>query len=367
MKFCFFGAYKEYYPRNTIIKKGLESQGAVILDCSLPPVFKFWIRYPLLLLKYLRFFRKHDFFFVPEFCQKDVPLAKFLSLLTGKKIIFDPLASRFETKIGDWKRKPPHSFSAWWNKKIDCMAFRLSDVILADTLFHRDYYLREYDISEEKIEVLPVGFDDEIFVLPSALPRRNKDSFSVLFYGSFLPLHGVDIIVKAAHELSSKDSSVDLRLVGSGQTLPLAKKLASELHLKNVCFEPWCPYRDLALKISSSDISLGIFGKTEKARRVVPHKIFQSMAMKIPVMTLRTPAAEEFFSHGENIYFCPEAQPEALAESILELKKDLGLRRKIAENGYHLVRENYSPEVIGQDLINIVKRKLSFFKNRENC
>jgi glycosyltransferase involved in cell wall biosynthesis len=353
MRLCFFGAYDPEYPRNSVIKKGLRLNGVEVSECWLPPKYKFWLRYPLLASRYLSSCTRYNVFFVPEFCQKDVPLAKILSLFSSKKIVFDPLAGRFETKIIDWKRKPLDSWQARLNFKIDYWAFRLSDLILADTQAHKDYFCQQYRLPSEKIEVLPVGFDDDLFRPSTTAKKENR--FTVLFFGSFLPLHGVDCILEAAKIVFSVDPSIQFKLVGSGQTLLLAKDLASKLGLSSVLFEGWLPQSELPHKIASSDICLGIFGKTEKAERVVPHKIFQSMGMRKPVITGRTPAIEEFFSHRENIFLIPESNPDLLAQAILELKRDEDLREGIAERGYRLVRDKFSPKAIGRALIKILE------------
>jgi len=356
MRICFLGGYSPTYPRHEVIKKGLALNRVEFSECSVQPKYKFWLRYPLLFFRWVRFCRKNDFFLVPEFCQKDVPLAKILSILTSKKIIFDPLASRFETKILDWERKPAHSLAAWWNFEIDHWAFKLADLVLADTHAHKDYYCQKYKLSPKKVEVLPVGFDDSLYKPLSGEPQKKEDYFTVLFYGSFLRLHGVEVIIQAADILFKEDRSVQFILVGTGQTLPKVKAASSELGLSNVCFVGWLPQRELVQRIGRADVCLGIFGKTEKARRVVSHKIFQSMAMKKAVITARTPAVEEFFSHRENIFLLPEGRPELLARAILEFKRDKTLREKIALKGCELVREKFSPEAIGRTFVEIVRR-----------
>jgi len=100
---------------------------------------------------------------------------------------------------------------------------------------------------------------------------------------------------------------------------------------------------------------LGIFGKGEKTRRGIPHKILQAMGMGKPVVTLRTPAVEEVFSHGENIFLCDSSHPSELAQAILELKEDSQMREKIAEGGYQLAYQKFTPEAIGRLLINILE------------
>lgn len=354
MRLCFFGAYEPFYPRHNVIRKGLIKNKIRVNQCWLPPSYKFWLRYPLLLLRSPFSCRQHDFLFVPEFRQKDVPLAKILSLLYSSKVVFDPLASRYETKITDWQRKPEGSWQAHWNFIIDYWSFRLSDLILADTQTHKEYYCKKYDVSPHKIAVLPVGYDDEIFKPEPKI--GSKDTFTILFYGSFLPLHGVEVIIKAAEIIAKEDPSIQFRFIGSGQTLPKAKSLALEMGLSNIAFEGWICMEELPQLIASADICLGIFGKTEKAQRVVPHKIYQAMGMKKPIIAAQTPATEEFFSHGTNIFLCPEPFSDSLAQAILELKQDEALREKIAEQGYRLVKEKYSTFPLGQTLQKILKK-----------
>ncbi|MGD0782080.1 MAG: hypothetical protein ABSA30_04370, partial [Candidatus Aminicenantales bacterium] len=77
----FFGAYDSAYPRNAVLRRGLEENGAVVRECRVSTRWRFWARYPLLALRFLAGARAGDasarrrFLFVPEFCAKDVPLA----------------------------------------------------------------------------------------------------------------------------------------------------------------------------------------------------------------------------------------------------------------------------------------------------
>ena len=363
MRLCFFGAFNPDYPRNAVIRRGLRLNGVELSDCGLWPYRKFWMRYPILLYRFFQSCSKRSVFFLPEFCQKDIPLAGFLSLLTSRRVIFDPLASRYETKITDWRRKPPDSWQARWNKTIDSWAFELSDLILADTQAHKEYYCREYGISPEKVEVLPVGYDDELY--KPAAGKKQGNRFTVLFYSSFLPLHGAEAVVDAARIVSMEDASIAFRLIGSGQTLPRVRALASEMKLNNVAFEKWLPQRELPRRIAGADLCLGIFGKTEKAGRVVPHKIYQSMGMGKAVITARTAAVEEFFSHGENIFLVPEPYAKNLAQAVLKLKRDVGLRERVAASGHQLVSQEFSSQAIGRSLVRIIEKKFAVEERRQ--
>jgi glycosyltransferase involved in cell wall biosynthesis len=367
MNFVFFGGFDPFYPRSSVIKKGLRDLGVDVRDCRAPTSLKFWARYPLLTAKYSaprtgrRLARTDELFFVPEFCQKDVPLARFLAMMTARKIVFDPLAGRHETKIVDWKIKPADSLSAWWNFEIDRAAFALSDLVLADTSAHKSYYCDTYGLKSEKVEVLPLGYDDEFFEASKLSVRsgssQSLERFEVLFYGSFLPLHGVDLIAEAARILSKRDPSVLFVLIGSGQTLPRVRAAVEASGLSNVEFLGWRSPAEVRAAVWKAGVVLGIFGRTEKAGRIVPHKIFQSMGMGKPVVTARSAAVEEFFRHGENIIVCDEPLAPSLADAILRLKSDPGLRERIAGAGYHFVKEHFSPRATAGRLLDIVARR----------
>jgi len=361
--FIFFGACDPAYPRNRVIRAGLRANGASVRECLASPRWKFWLRYPRL---YGRYFRgRHDgaaatgvgrrFLFVPEFATKDVFPAKLLGLLTARPVVFDPLAARYETKILDWRRKPPSSLTAWWNFRLDAAAFRSADVILADTTAHKDYYVRTYGIDPRKIAVLPVGFDEADFQ-PVPPPATKRPGFDVLFFGSFLPLHGVDVIAEAAR-LLAKEADVRFRLIGDGQTFPRVRAFVEAHRLANVEFLGRLPMARLPAEIAAADLCLGVFGRTEKSRRVIPHKIFQSLAMGRAVVTARTPAVEEFFVHRRSVFFCDEPLPASLALAVLELKRDAALRESMAAEGLRLVRKEFAPPAIGRRLLDILESR----------
>jgi len=356
VKICFFGGYDPLYPRNAVLREGLRLNGAEVFECRAPGREKFWLRYPRLFFRGLAAARRADVVFVPEFRQKDVPLARLTSALLGRRLVHDPLASRYETKILDWRRMPPSSVEARWNLVIDRWAFLMPGLVLADTAAHAEYFRTRFGLAPRKTAVVPVGYDDRIFI-PKGGPKSGPSGvFTVLFIGSFLPLHGVESIVRAAAIVGPRDRSVVFRLVGDGQTRPAAVSLAGRLGADNVLFEGWSALGDLPGRIEAADVCLGLFGRTEKAARVVPHKIFQAMGMGKPVVTARTPAVEEFFSHREHVYVCDPPWPESLAAAVLELKADKRLRDRIAGNGLELVRSRYAPRPLGRLLLDALAR-----------
>ena len=166
--------------------------------------------------------------------------------------------------------------------------------------------------------------------------------------GSFIPLQGIEHIIKTAKLLENENIEFDF--IGSGQTFKKIQKLSNKLRIKNVNFLGWKSQGEIPYFISNADICLGIFGTTDKAKRVIPNKVYETIAMKKPLITGDTPAVRRFFRNKENCILCEISNPKAIAQAILELKNNPMLREKIAENGYKLFKENFSIEKIGEKM-----------------
>jgi hypothetical protein len=54
MDVLFFGAYNPEYPRNVVLRRGLELNGVEVSECRVRPGPKFWLRYPLLVSRLAR-------------------------------------------------------------------------------------------------------------------------------------------------------------------------------------------------------------------------------------------------------------------------------------------------------------------------
>ena len=353
MKVCYFGSFQENYQRNQIIRKGLAENNIRILECNIPfgMGLRFWKRYARLIAKHKSINEDYDYLLVAEMNQKNMPLAFIISRVYKKPLIFDPFISLYDSNVKDRKRVKANSLAAlkcfYWDK----ISLKLADLIIADTYQHLRYFKEKFGVSEEQIRVLYVGSDDAIFH-SEKIRAKNSEDFTIFFYGSFVPLHGIEYIVKAAYLL--KKENVHFEILGNGQTYQEIRELENKLQPSNITFIPPVPVEELPYYLNKSDISLGIFGHTAKTQRVIPTKVYNSMAMRKPVITGDTPAIREVFLDRKNILLCKCANEESLAETILELKEDQELRRKIAETGYRLVSEKFTPKDIGLGLIGIL-------------
>jgi len=349
----FFGAYDPDYPRNEIIRKGLKRCGFVVSECRVDARFKVFLRYPALLWRWARVGRSSRIIFVPDFRHKDVPLAWALARCSGKRLVFDPLVSRYETRVLDRADVVRGSLQSWHNRNLDAVSLGLADLVLADTQAHARFYAEEFDIPPGKIRVLPVGFDEDIF--RQAAFHGDRAYVTILFYGTFLPLHGVETIIAAAGILRGK--AVRFMIVGEGQTHGAAEEMAAGLPDDLLAFHPAVSIRDIASLLAEADIVLGIFGKTPKAAMVVPNKVFQALAVGRPVVTADTPAIHELFTPGVHLLAVPPGDARALAAAIELLAADAPMRRRLSEAGGSFVRAQFNSRRIAERLSTILREE----------
>jgi glycosyltransferase involved in cell wall biosynthesis len=234
------------------------------------------------------------------------------------------------------------------------LAFRLADRIVLDTDVHIDYISEKFGIDRDKFERVFVGADEEVFS-----PRRRQERVTpliVLFVGKFIPLHGIPHIITAASLLEEED--IRFEIVGSGQLYDEIMELCRRLDVKNITFTDWIPYQRLAEKMAQAHICLGIFGESGKARRVIPNKVFQGLAVGMPVITGDSMASRELLTHGRSALLVPMANPEALAGAIRSLKENQALRETIALGGHEVFRRRCGTKVLGKQLRAVCQRAL---------
>lgn len=338
IKILITGNYDSNYNRNNIIRHGLKTLGITIIEKPfskkrITPTEKKSIR---------ELDKEVDFIYMPSFTHVNVPSVK---RVTTKPLIFDPLISRYLTKVFDYKSVWKYSPRAYKNYLKDKISMGKANLVFADTLAHKQYFTDKLGIDSKKIHVLPVGVNEEVFY---PMKRKNStfEKFIVGFYGSYIPLHGIDVIIKTAN-LLKEDKDIHFVLLGDGVGYPSMKKLATSQHLHNLSLNGWVDYNNLNAEINKFDLCLGIFGSSLKADVVVPNKIYHYCACRKPVITKDTKAIREIFSDGTDILLS-NPSPEGLARKIKLLKGSPSLSEEIAKAGYQNITQNYNSKAIAK-------------------
>jgi len=359
VKVAFFGAFDPAYPRNVVLAEGLESRGVEVAWIAVPPKTPAIARELRLTVRWASAAGSLDALIVPAFGHRDVPLAAALGRASGMPVIFDPLVSRWDTQVGDLGRARARSLEARRLRLSDRLALSLADVVLCDTWEHGDFYSTEYGVPRSKLHRVPVGADRMAFSLGEARrPPRPAGPLEVVYVGGFLPLHGVEVVIGAAEALEARHGPRFARftLIGQGMTAARAERDIAARGLRSVRRLPRMPYASALQALAKADVALGIFGTTEKAGRVVPHKVYQAMALGLPTVTRRSRAVAEFFRDGEHLILVPAGDAPALAQALEALAGDPERGSRIGASGRASVQQQASPERIGDLLTESIER-----------
>lgn len=357
MRVLFISGREPAYMRNSVILKGLKSNGVEVIECTSPST-SYKTRYYEVLKKFLQNSREdYDALFVGYFGQPLVPICRKFS---KKPIIFDAFLSAYDTMCFDRKKHAPNSAMGKFYYWLDKHSCQLADAVLLDTNAHVQYFKETFGLNEDKFHRAFVGADPSIFY-PREHPNRNN-IFTVLYYTTYHPLHGVDNIIHAA-KLLQDVTDLKFKIFGHGMEYEKIICLTQELAVKNIEFIGWIPYSEFYQRISSeiaqADVCLGgHFSNINKGKRVIAEKTFEFIAMRRPVIVGDNSANRELFKHKESAFFVRHADPKAIADGIVELKEDGRLRKSIADSGYTTFLECCTPEVIGAQIKEIIEGHL---------
>lgn len=338
-KVCWFGIYDKAYSRNDILMAGLRENGIEIVECSADP--KDPHRY-LTLVKKLKAL-KGDYDIIYAAYPAPVP-AIVAKLFSRKPVWMDAFYSMYDAVVNDRSEITRFHPRAIKLAVVDWLGLMMADKIIVDTEEHKKYWSRWPFVREAKIRVVYLGVNPETFhPAPANGEDQLRKKFLVHWNGTYIPLHGVDKIVASA-ELLKDDRSIKFRLVGSGGDSERTAARIRSSQLDNIELVGRVPIDTLNAYMSDADVILGIFGDTAKARRVIPNKVYEGMAVRKPVITMDTPAMREAFTDEDALL--TDNDPRSIVAAIKRVQSDGVLREKLARRAYESVMNRFSPQEV---------------------
>jgi len=239
------------------------------------------------------------------------------------------------------RRSPATARLVFWLERTAC---RLADALFLDTSAYVDFFHKTYGLSPSRFYLIPTGADDRLFY-PRPRTRPDDSCLHVIYVGGFLRAHGLPTIIAAAARL--RNEAICFELIGDGPERAAAMALAAQYGLNNVTFTGWIDRQSVPERMAQADVVLGVFGKTEQSLRTIHNKIYEGMAMGLPVITGDSPTVRAELRDGEDLILVPREDPEALAAALLALQADPERRIRIGATAYHTYRERYTVAAIG--------------------
>ena len=339
IKVVVFGSYRtsDDYIRNRVVIDCMRSSSVSILEVqseTKPPaesnydqvsslfgILRYIFRQAKNFVSFLgqrKVLREADLIFIPYPAYIDF---LFLVLLRrcDKPVLVDSFICLYDTIVFDRKMISESTLTARAIHLLEKRTLTSAQGVLIDTDVQRECLITRYHLPEEQVHVLPVGLDEQVW---TSLPQQFMgDKFVVLFWGTFIPLHGIDTLIDAAILLDSTESDIEFRIIGDGQ---VAKEIAQKLNSIEVKNLHWrrgiLETAELRKEIVRAHCVLGIFGQSAKAGNVIPYKVHQALASNRMLITRAGAAASADLSGERGIILVPPADSNALAHAILEAR-----------------------------------------------
>lgn len=356
-------------PRVRILRDGLRENGIEVIECradawsgvqdkSQLKGARHWLRllarivfaYPGLLLRYLRLPR-HDWILLGYPAIPDIFVIRLFAWLRRTPIAMDWFLCAYDTVVLDRRLVGRRHPLAWCLYALEWVAARLADRVFMDTRAHASRMQSLFHLPAGRCGRVWVGVEEQLFGKPASTAARAAGAaMRVLFYGQYIPLHGVPTIVEAARRL--RDQPIDWLLIGQGQESARVREMLDADPLPRLRTLDWVAYQDLLGHIDAADVCLGIFGTSDKAACVIPNKVFQVLAAGKPLVTRDSPALRELLAGARSdVALVRAGDPQALADVVLAWR----VRPPAVDPDRAALVAGFTPAAIGRQCIEMLR------------
>lgn len=245
---------------------------------------------------------------------------------------------------GDVRKPKVNLFARYLNDK-------LTDKIIATCQVLKESYIKNLNMSEDKVIDIPVGIDHDFFS-PREGNRIWKEKLSlpegslvVGILGRLSPVKGHKYFMQAAEYVARQIPRAIFIICGedaqiSGSEL---KVMSEKMRLKE-SFRFLGRVEDVREVVSLFDIGVVSSVGSETICRVA----LEYMSMGKPVVGTKVNAIPEVVKHGFNGFLVEPENAQQIADALIELLKDGKKRKNFGEASRRIVLEKFTLDLFAQ-------------------
>lgn len=238
----------------------------------------------------------------------------------GVPIVWQVFISPYDTAVNDRRMLSKWNPLAWALYAAEWIAVRAVDRSFIDTPAHARRFEALLGVAPGTVGAVPLGTDPRRFPPRAGRPTLHSP-LRVLFYGQYIPLHGLETIVRAARLVEEAGVPVQWELVGAGQEEARITALIASLGVRSVRQAGWVAPGELPARIHAADVGLGVFGTSGKALTVIPNKAYEIAATQTPLISGDSPAMRDFAPGHPWVFRTAPGDPRALADRVIAIAR----------------------------------------------
>jgi glycosyltransferase involved in cell wall biosynthesis len=277
-------------------------------------------------------------------------------------LIHGPLADEYEQGLKNEHKtvrvKLANKFMNYQAKQEEAMAKKAS-LIVAVSKYSHDKIVEHYNVEEGKIRIIPNGVDVEKFKPTNGAASKRQFGLgnepTVLFVGSLVPRKGLPHLVETAKKVVKQQANTRFVIVGEG---PLKSQLDQSLSSAdltgNFTFLGNLKEDQLIAAYNAADML--VLPSIQEGQGIV---LLEAQSCGKPVVAFGVGGVNEAVRTSETGFLLESGDTDGLADRLLELLGDEGLRQKMGLAGRRFVTENYTWDLCAQRMLNLYKEALA--------
>lgn len=279
-------------------------------------------------------------------------LVGLMRLFCRKTIIFNAVLSEYERMIISRKLARPFSLKALYYWFLDFTAVHLADLTLLESAHQIGFFRKMFKVSKKRLYRNWIGVDKNKFFYDPSI--KKLDVFTIVFRGALMPEAGAEYVIKTAKMLEGKNCK--FIMVGGGLLSNKIKQLIEDVQPMNLEYiADFLPDEELRKTMQKCHISLGQLSDHPRLTRTLPHKVYESLSMKLPYLTASNTGILELLTPNKTCLTCNPADAQSLADKILWAGDNYSEVDQIAERGYELYLKELRSDILARNLLNRMK------------
>ncbi|MCG8324552.1 MAG: glycosyltransferase family 4 protein [Thiotrichales bacterium] len=248
---------------------------------------------------------------------------------------------------------------------LERFAYNKADRIVSVTFSFLDH-IKACGTDPKKLSVIRNGVDLDFF---NPMPGNEhyarelgvEGKYIAAYVGTHGMAHGLDTLLDAARLTEQND--IVYVMAGDGAEKKRLQQRIEDEKINNVLMLGQLPKERMPDLWSITDVSLVLLRNKDLFLSVIPSKIFESMAMKTPVILgVKGESRSIIEEAGAGIGIKPESA-EDLAEAVLYLYQNREIAKEMGEKGNYYVSRNFNRVELAREylglLANVVNSRMS--------
>lgn len=191
---------------------------------------------------------------------------------------------------------------------------------------------------------------------PAAGPDKSR--LRVVYAGGFGPTRDLITVLNAVKSLPGQmRSTIDVKLIGgTGRDLSQLSQHAADLGIEeSVTLLQWLPRPEAERLMLEADVGLVPHVKSAHTDATVPHKLFQYMWRRLPVIVSDCAPLERIVRETDCGFVYPSGDSGALANCLSKMHDRQDRADTMGEAGHRAVAQKYNWDTAGETLLEIYR------------